>query len=79
MCNCNKRVEIPKTSSPAPFAIPGESGFVYLRYTGQDAKTEYGSVTGARYPFYENPVRLVDSRDAEKLMESGRFQAVSNG
>ena len=55
---------------------PGEQGFVYLKYTGADAKTEYGQVTGARYAFWENPVRLVDARDAQRLMETGCFEPV---
>lgn len=74
MCKCGKRTEI--VSTPGPIAIPGEAGFVYLKYIGQDAKTEYGSITGSRYPFLEAAVRLVDRRDAEVFIKSGSFQVV---
>ncbi len=66
MCKCN--APAPQAALAAlPPAVPGEAGFTTLAYTGAEAKTEYGPVTGARYPFGENPVRLVDCRDAERM------------
>jgi len=76
MCNCKKRPIIPLPPSRIP--VPGEVGFVYLEYTGADAKTEYGPITGSRYPFWEKPVRLVDKRDAERMLETGVFAVVVN-
>ena len=76
MCNCGKHSSSFPVSLPA---VPGESGFVYLRYTGTDAQTEYGEITGARYPFWENMDRqLVDSRDAEKFLAAGEFEVVND-
>jgi hypothetical protein len=81
MCRtCGKRNQIHEFP-PEPVAVPavpGEMGFVYLEYTGRDAKTEFGKATGARYAFWENPVRLVDKRDAETFLASGSFQVVAN-
>ena len=76
MCNCKKRPA--PISLPGGPPLPGENGFVHLQYIGADAKTEYGPITGARYPFWEKPVRLVDKRDAERMLETGVFAVVTN-
>ncbi len=75
MCNCGAghSAHVRRLAEALPPPVPGETGFVYLRYTGPDAKTEFGKVTGARYLFWENPVRLVDRRDAEALLATDNF------
>jgi len=56
----------------------GTAGFSFLEYTGKDVKTEYGPITGARYPFWDRNPRYVDSRDAAIMIASqpGDFRYV---
>lgn len=53
-------------------AVPGQAGLVRLRYTGMEPVV-YGEVTGARYPFGEANPRLVDARDAARLLRNPAF------
>lgn len=57
-----------ETKAPPPSALPGEAGFTWLEYVGPDARTEFGPVTGARYPFWEANPRYVDARDAAAML-----------
>lgn len=75
MCSgCGSGKKVKKNgngSAPLPaHAVPGEDGFTWLEYIGPDVQTEYGPVTGARYPFQAANPRYVDRRDAEKMKQN---------
>jgi len=61
-----------RTSFPAfAPAIPtvGEAGLILVEFVGEDPQTQFGAVTGQRYPFGEAAERFVDCRDFPTLRD----------